>query len=232
MRESDICEIRNLPIFADMAESAFARLHRGAYVQTFPPQVDLFHEGEASDFLHVLTAGQVELFATWNRRETTMEIVTPVSSFLLAATIQDAPFLCSARTLEKSRVVLLPSENVRDVFDEDRAFARAVVRELAASYRGVVKSSKNIRLRSSIERLANYLLRYQDLAGGAESFALPLEKRKIASLLGMTPENLSRALRTLGEYGVQNDGQSITICDRGPLLRLAKPARLIDDPSS
>jgi CRP/FNR family transcriptional activator FtrB len=230
MRESETGEIRGLTIFADMDDAAFARLCRAAYVQTFPPQVELFAEGEPSDFLHILVAGQVELCAHWNGRETVMEIVRPVSSFILAATIRDAPFLMSARTVEKSRLILLPSQDVRNVFDTDGAFARALVRELAGCYRGVVKSSKNLKLRNGIERLANYLIRQQDLAGGAPSFVLPVEKRKIAALLGMTPENFSRALRLLGEYGVTNDGMTITIADRKALVRLAKPVRMIDDP--
>ncbi|TCO71577.1 cyclic nucleotide-binding domain-containing protein [Rhodovulum euryhalinum] len=232
MRESEIREIRSLAIFADMAADAFDRLCRGAYVQTFPPQIELITEGEPSDFLHILSEGHVEMFARWNGRDTTMALLRPVTSFILAATLRDRPYLMSARTLEKSRIVLLPSEDVRAVFETDNAFARAVVAELACDFRDVVKTTKNLKLRSSIERLANYLIRRQTLAQGAPSFELPVEKRKIASLLGMTPENFSRALRTLAEYGVEVDGLTVTIRDRGDLERLARPTPLIDDPAS
>ncbi|MBK1634834.1 cyclic nucleotide-binding domain-containing protein [Rhodovulum adriaticum] len=232
MRDSEIREIRSLAIFAKMADEAFDRLCRGAYVQTFPPQIELITEGEPSDFLHVLSEGRVEMFARWNGRETTMALLRPVTSFILAATVRDRPYLMSARTLEKSRIILLPSEDVRAIFEEDAAFARAVVTELATDYRNVVKNTKNLKLRSSIERLANYLVRRQDRAEGARTFQLPVEKRKIASLLGMTPENFSRALRTLGEYGVEIDGLTVTIRDREDLVHFAKPTPLIDDPST
>ena len=42
-----------------------------------------------------------------------MATVRPISTFILAATIRDAPYLMSARTLEKSRIILIPSEDVR-----------------------------------------------------------------------------------------------------------------------
>ncbi|WP_212525700.1 cyclic nucleotide-binding domain-containing protein [Actibacterium sp. MT2.3-13A] len=232
MKEKDFEGIRSLPLFHEMEEENFQELMRVAYFQTFPPQIELISEGEPSDFLHIVADGMVELFSNWNNRETTMAIVRPVGTFILAATVRDAPYLMSARTLEKSRIVLLPSQDVRAVFDKDNAFARAVVTELAACYRSVIKASKNLKLRTSTERLANYMLRRQELAGGAPSFELPIEKRKIASQLGMTPENLSRALRTLGEYGLEIDGLKVTIADRDDLTRFAKPTPLIDDPGT
>lgn len=212
-----------------MPEEPFEVLTRGAYFQTFPPQVDLIVEGDASDFLHIVISGSVELYSTWNRRETSMATVRPVASFILAATIRDAPYLMSARTLERSRIIMLPSMDVRRVFQEDAAFARAVVAELAQAYRSSVKVSKNLKLRTAIERLANYLLRCHRRQEGALEFELRQEKRRLASYLGMTPENLSRAFKALKPYGVDIDGATVRIGDLADLESLAKPSRLIDD---
>ena len=227
MRPDDLPELRGLELFRGMAEENFEALARAAYVQTFPPQVQLIAEGDPADFLHVLLSGQVELFAGWSDRETVMATLRPVSTFILAATVRDRPYLMSARTLEKARVALIPSEDVRAVFDRDAAFARAVVVELAACYRTTIKATKDLKLRSALERLANYLLRQRDRLG--PRFELPIEKRRLASYLGMTPENLSRAFGTLAQYGVKVDGPAISIADAADLLRLARPTPLIDD---
>lgn len=215
-----------------MAEHSFSALVRGAYVQDFPPQVDLIVEGDRCDFLHIVIDGSVELLAEWNDRETTLTILRSGATFILAAAIRDAPNLMSARTLEKSRVIMLPAEDVRAVFQKDPEFARAVVMELAYCYRGVVKGVKNLKLRTSIERLANYLLKWQKKTGGSNSFTLDIEKRRLASILGMTPENLSRAIKTLRPYGVEINGKIITITNADDLNKLAKPTPLIDDPRS
>ncbi|OSQ36005.1 transcriptional regulator [Thalassospira mesophila] len=229
MRPSDVPDLRDLELFREMPGERFDELMRGAYVQTFPPMVDLITEGDMSDFLHVVLEGRVELFASWNGRETTIATVEPISTFILAATVKDAPYLMSARTLEKSRLILLPSSDVRKVFDADGAFARSVVSELSARYRAVVKNTKNLKLRSSIERLANYVVHQYEIGGQNPEFDLPIEKRKIASFLGMTPENLSRAIRGLRSYGVEFDAQHVTISDLDALRGLAKPSPLIDD---
>lgn len=229
MPQTDFSEIRKLRLFEDMADNSFGELVRGCYVQNFPPHVDLITEGDPCDFLHIILTGSAELTSTWNGRETTMATVRPVSTFILAATINDAVYLMSARTLEKSRIVLIPSQDVRKIFNDDPVFARSIVTELAQCYRSVVKSQKDLKLRTSLERLANYLVRQQMLKGGGAEFELNMEKRKLASFLGMTPENLSRAFKALKAYGVEVDGNRIVINDQSDLERFAKPTTLIDD---
>jgi len=229
MRPDDAPEIRGLPLFATMGESAFETLVRGAYLQTFPPQIQLITEGDTPDFLHVLIEGSVEMFATWNRRETTMAMLRPVATFIPAAAITDRPNLMSARTVAKSRIALIPAEDVRRVFTEDAAFAVAMAADLAGHFRDLTRHVKELKLRSSIERLAALLLRVQARAGGAQTFELPHEKRLLAAYLGMTPESLSRAFASLRAYGVGVNQAVITIENPDELRRLAKPTPLIDD---
>ncbi|MBV1896214.1 MAG: helix-turn-helix domain-containing protein [Rhodobacteraceae bacterium] len=229
MLDSHHPDIRVLDLFANMEEENFQTLMRASYVQNFPPQIELITEGEPSDFLHIVISGSVELFSKWNGRETCVATIRPISSFILAATVKNAPYLMSARTLDKSRIVLIPSQNVRAIFDEDNNFARAIVLELAYCYRSSIRKTKDLKLRTSLERLANYLLRQQIRAGGDDEFNLQIEKRRLASYLGMTPENLSRAFKALKPYGVTVDGNRVMIRDQNDLEKFAKPNPLIDD---
>lgn len=232
MRSSDLPQVRSLPLFASMSEVHFESLMRAAYLQTFPAQLELIHEGDPADFLHILIEGAVELFGRWNGREASMGMVRPVGSFILAAVVKDAVYLMSARTRQRSRILLIPSEDVRAVFRADEAFARSVVVELADCYRSVVKEHKDLKLRNAIERLANRLLRYHHEQGANGSIELPVDKRTLASMLGMTPENLSRAFNTLKPYGVAVDGGMVRLGDLRSLETLAKPNPLIDDPAT
>lgn len=202
---------------------------QAAYLQTFPAQLTLIHEGDPADFLYVVVEGKVELFANSNGREATMAVVRPFGTFILAAVLKDAVYLMSARTTERAKLLLVPSEDIRKAFEKDDAFARAIVVELASCYRGVVKDQKDIKLRTSVERLANRLIRYDKDQGKTGSLELPYDKRTLASLLGMTPENLSRAFNTLKPYGVEVEGSKVHLNDMKSLLILAKPNHLIDD---
>ncbi len=222
---------RSLRLFAGMDDGNFDDLMRVAYLQTFPPQIQLITEGEPADFLHIVVEGSVELFARSNDRETTMALVHPVSTFILAAVLKDAVYLMSARTLEKSRILLIPAENIRSVMERDPGFDKAIISELATCYRGVIKAQKDLKLRSGVERLANYLLRQHARQGGNGQLKLHIEKRILAARLGMTPENLSRAFGTLKPYGVAVNGSNVQLTSPTDLAALAKPNPLIDDPA-
>ncbi len=228
MRESDWKTVRALPLFRDMSEAHFDELMRAAFLQRFPQHVTLIREGEQPDFLHVVLDGAAELFGTHDAHETTLDIIYPVTSFILAAVIRDEVYLKSARTLTPAQILMIPAQTVRDVFDRDAAFARAIVNELAERYRTIVRSLKNEKLRNSAERLANWILCTDARQGNQHSIELTFDKRTLASRLGMTPENLSRNLASLSKHGVKSSGRGIIIEDAAALAKFARPNVLID----
>ncbi len=223
-------DVRNLPLFANVADATFHALFRAAYDQVIPPHVMIVQEGAPADFLHVVVEGMVELYGSANGREATMAVVRPVSTFILAACVKDAPNLMSARTLQRSRILLIPSQNVRAAIADDSQFAINAMQDLAGAFRGMVRHTKNLKLRNTRERIAAYLLRQSRLLGNAAGFTLPVEKRLIASYMGMTPENLSRALKSLAEDGCKVAGQLIVITDRKRFEALAGLSPLLDGP--
>lgn len=124
---------------------------------------------------------------------------------------------------------MVPGESLRRAMQEDAAFCFAVSEELAGCYRGFVRSIKNQKLRDSTERLANYLLTQRARQGGKDEITLPHEKRVLASLLGMTPENLSRAFAKLSAQGVFVEAAHVRFEKIPALERLARPSPLIDN---
>lgn len=229
MRPGEAEEIRALPLFRSCRDEVFADLVANGFLQRFPPGLELIHQGQPADFLHVVVEGLVELGAAHGGRETTLSLVRPVGTFILAAVLQDQVYLQHARTLEPSRVLLIPAGAVREAMQRDPRFMQAVVAELATAYRGIIKDLKNQKLRTGVERLANWLLREHALQGATGQLTIDIEKRILAARLGMTPENLSRAFATLGAYGLEVRGPAVTLTDLPGLAKLAKPSPLIDD---
>ena len=228
MRQAEIDLVRALPLFANVSEKHFDELMSTALLQRFPQGVTLIHEGDLPDFLHIVVEGSVELFASHDEHETVLDILHPVTTFILAAVIRDEVHLKSARTLTPAQILMIPARAVREVFDRDAAFARAMVNELADRYRCLVRALKNEKLRTSTERLANWILQEDVRQGNKHKISLTIDKRTLASHLGMTPENLSRNLAQLAKQGVTTSGPVILIDDIAGLRQFAKPNSLID----
>jgi CRP/FNR family transcriptional activator FtrB len=150
----------------------------------------------------------------------------------MAAVVLDRIYLKSARSLTPARILLIPADVVRRYFAEDPAFARCLATDLAEAYRMVGKELKNQKLRSGLERLANWLLAYRAERGGASRFELPFEKKVLAARLGVAPEVLSRSFAALAPYKVGVKGAVIEIRDVEALTKLARPTATIDDPAS
>lgn len=229
MRASDIDRVKRLPLFADAAAETFRAATAGAHVQRFPPETVLLLEGDPVDFLYILLDGQAELHGTWNDHETVLTILRPVSTFILAAVVLDAAALMSARTLARCEILMIPGDAIRTAMRLDPRFAMSVARDLAGCYRGLVRNIKNIKLRNSTERLANYLLAQRAIDRSGSTVFLHHEKRILASLLGMSPENLSRSFGALQKHGVTVQGSVVTLANIAALEQLAKPDPLTDN---
>lgn len=229
MRDEDVLAIRGIPLFSKMSDEHLEALLKMAYLQRFPDQVQLITEGEPAEFFHVVVEGTVELFSRSHDRETTMFVYRAGSVFNVSAILNNSVYLVSARTLDNAKVLMIPAENVRNAMDADYIFARLMVKELANRYGLLISAYKEHRLRSGVERLANYLLRANEQTPGRNHFALSEDKRTLAALLGMTPEYLSRAFSTLRGYGVIVSGRDVRLTNLKKLKQLAKPDPLIDD---
>jgi CRP/FNR family transcriptional activator FtrB len=92
-----------------------------------------------------------------------------------------------------------------------------------------MKELKGQKLRTSAERLANWILVHNARNGGNGRFILPYDKRTLASRLGMTPENLSRNFAQLGAYGVTVTRNEIRVSSGAELEAYANPTPSIDD---
>jgi len=232
LRPDELAHVKALPLFAEMTEKCLDSLLDAALLQQFPGGVRLVREGDQAAFLHVLVDGLVEIFTEQDGVEWGVSLINPVSTFILAAVIGDQPYLSSGRTLTESRVLLIPAKHVRDCFEQDVAFARVVARQLALAYRSSVKKLKGYMARSSIERLANWILTEAQREASQSNIVVPFDRGTLASHIGTTRENLSRSLAQLTGHGVRIRGREIVIDRKDQLEAFARPQRLIDDPQS
>lgn len=201
-----------LPVLNDLPHETVHVLLSSAKVRRYPPRTKLFEQGEYADHLNVLLSGAVELFTAFNSREFGIMGMRPGDVFLPAAVLFNEPYLVSARSLAITRVLQLDAGLVRELFATSPIFASAISKALTGHFRMAVRHILDLKCRGPAERLASFLLRLADQDDGLSE--LPMSKRQVATRLGMTPETLSRALKTIGENGLTLSGRKIEVRDR------------------
>jgi CRP/FNR family transcriptional regulator, transcriptional activator FtrB len=229
MQPEDLDKIRLVPLFEEISDNVIQELTKGGFLQRFPAQTILFRQGDQPDFFHVLLEGSVQMIATSpDKRETVVEIMKPVDALMPAAVLTRMPYLVSAKVVHPARILMLPAQALRDAILRDSSLSLAMIASLSRQYRTMLKQVKDLKLRTSTQRLGCYLLALAEENGNDGMVELPHDKRLIAARLGMTPESLSRAFSALRKMGVEVRGHRIRMVDVGKLRHYCMPDHLID----
>jgi CRP/FNR family transcriptional activator FtrB len=224
--------LRQVPAGTLDALAAQAVLHR------VPAGSLLFEQAETPVFAQFLLAGSIELLGLRDRVETLIELLRPVDLIIPAAVLRGQPYLTRARVYEEAHLLLVPAEAFRDAVASDHALCRALLGCLTAQFRRQVRLQKNLKLRSTEERVGCYLV---SLLGSSDTdiiVRLPVEKHLIASQLGMTRETFSRALSGMARFGMLVRGETVQVANAAvarahfpldPLIDGSEPISPLED---
>ncbi|MCW3845995.1 helix-turn-helix domain-containing protein [Sphingomonas sp. LB-2] len=204
---------RSIGWLAAVAPSTIERLAAQAMVMRMPRGAQIFDQAEIPTFAQFLLAGSIELLAVRGEEETLVELLRPVDALLPAAVLGALPYLVRARVRDDAVMLLVPAEAFRAAVAADHALCLAVLACQATQFRRQMKLAKAIRLRSAEERVGAFLLALAKARPGANEIRLPIEKRQIASQLGMTRETLSRVLPVLAPHGLRVAGDRLFVDD-------------------
>ncbi|MDJ0390652.1 helix-turn-helix domain-containing protein [Roseomonas sp. E05] len=213
------------PWLSSVPHDVLDRLASLAVLHRLPAGSIVFEQAETPAFAQFLTGGSVELLGIRGREEAFVELVRPVDLLLPAAVLNRQPYLLRARVLSGAQVLMVQAEAFRDAVATDHALCLAVLACQATQFRRQIKLAKNVRLRSAEERVGCYLLRLTESSPSGAPVRLPMEKRLIASELGMTRETFSRSLAAVARHGIRVEGELVTL-DRPDAAR----ARFTLDP--
>jgi CRP/FNR family transcriptional regulator, transcriptional activator FtrB len=229
MQQQDFARLRQVGLFADLPADTLHAVTDAALLQRFPSQTVLFRQGDTPDFLHILLEGSVQLVGTsLDQRETVVEILMPVDAFMPAAVLTETPYLVSAKVVRAARILMLPAPALREKIAQDAKLAVVMATSLSRQYRALLRQVKDLKLRTSTQRLGCHLLALAGQNGNEGLIELPHDKRLIAARLGMTPESLSRAFSALRKLGVEVHGHRIRLNDVARLREECLPDQFID----
>jgi CRP/FNR family transcriptional activator FtrB len=213
--------VRGLPIFLGLPAEVMDKLLALISSEQVPAKTVLIEEGEPQESLFILIEGTLQLFTRCRAHETTLAILRAPTLAFADVVPSEAVALASVRTLNASRVGRIAVPEARRLFDEERGFADAVTKSIAANWRDVLREYKNARTTNGLQRLVAWILAMQDCAETPSELTLPYDKAILASRLGMAPETLSRNLARLAALGVTIRGRRLKIHDARPLRALA-----------
>jgi CRP-like cAMP-binding protein len=212
LTDQDVALVQGLPLFQGLAEDTLAHLLGGGLVRRYERRALLFVQGEEAAHLFVVLEGAVRLFrASPDGQDSTIAMLGPSESLAEAAIFDSGRYPVSACAAEPARLLVVPAESFLARLRKNPDLAFNLLAAMSRHLRRLVRKIEQLSGRSSLERVAEFLLRLCPVEQGRAELELPQDKVLIAARLNMQPETLSRALARLREHGVVTTGARVVI---------------------
>lgn len=218
--------LRNLLLFASFDGESLARLNELGDLARVGPGEVLFKQGAPAAELTILLSGYVTMLrAQADGGEALIDVVEPVRPLAFATVLLGMAAETSAKTISSCRLIVLPAVELRSMIAAAPQLSPPFLDYALSEARELGSELTQLKLRSSAQRLAAYLLaRIEDPEVVPARFALPYDKRFLAGKIGCSQENLSRAFAALRSLGVNSQQGVVVIRDVAALRDFARIA--------
>ncbi len=193
--------LSRLPVFEGLSAQHLDELAGQAMLRLYERGDYLFHQGRPADAMNCLVNGAVRVYRRVpDGREKVIHLLQAPSMVAEVAVLTGKRFPASAACSEHCTVVVIPRRALVALFKTDQELAMRMLGAAMARLRELTNSLAAHGQKSSVTRVASYLLGLAHTQG--DSVVLPAAKKDVACFLGLQPESFSRALASLRKKGV------------------------------
>ena len=191
------CDLRDL-FFGHVDTEMLNQMCETRSELIFEKGQSIIEEGsEIYNFIY-LKEGLVKLFRTDDTgKSQIIAIGKPLDFVSLLSTFSEDSYKYSVTAIESSVTCELPMEMIRKMAEENGAFAMDVMKKLSEATDNIIIDFLEIRKKQLRGRIAHVLLVFSTTVYKSDRFELPISRKEIAEIIGMTPENV---IRTLSEF--------------------------------
>ncbi|NPA53268.1 MAG: Crp/Fnr family transcriptional regulator [Aquificae bacterium] len=188
--------LKEIYLFKNLSEENLKTLEQFSYEKTFDKGDILFYEGEEPENLFILTEGIVRVYKTdFKGHEITLHHFYPVSLIAELANFERMYYPATAEFETQGKVLAVNFE----LFEKELLKNPTLSYEILKSLLYKIKILDNVIVQNlmmdAVSRVAKFIYEHEDLF-------MTLKHNKIASVLNITPETLSRVLKKFREKGI------------------------------
>ncbi|MFD2445137.1 Crp/Fnr family transcriptional regulator [Bacillus sp. CGMCC 1.16607] len=206
--QTDSC-VRSVPVFKGLGDEEVQSLNQVVKSQTYHKGEYIFREGEPSETLFVVHKGTIKVSKVSDEgKEQILRILFPGDFIGQYSLMENKKHYADAEVLEETTVCHLQKNDFKLILERNPVMAMNFMMALSELLQMADEWIGTISLLEVERRLAKALLLFFEKENKEEYFELPVPKKDFASLIGATPETLSRKLVHLQTLHVINlDGR-------------------------
>lgn len=214
---------------AALPSGTLAALRAAGTLRRFRPGQVLFHEGDPSDHVALITAGQVKISAAQEAGgETVLAVRGPDDLVGELSAIDHQPRSATATAVTAVEAVVVSANAFRAVLSEHPDAALSLLGTVIARLRAADRQRVEFGSQATLARLARRLVELAEVHGhrqpdGTVLIQLPVTQEELAGWVGASRESVARALRALrAAQVVATARRAITVIDENRLRHMAR----------
>lgn len=219
--------IQKCRLFEQLSEVDLRFLEQRSRVRVFPGNSSVYFPREAADTVLVLVEGRIRLYSvTPDGKQAILALIEPGELFGELALVGSNVREEFAQAVSLSRVVAIPRDVMETVLLRNAGLSLAITKFVGLRQRRLERRLRNLLFRSNRDRLLALLYELMVQYGLRISEGLlidiKLSHQDLASLIGVTRESVTLALRELQLERLINVGrQRIVVLDEHKLATAA-----------
>ena len=226
LTDDDLRVISNIAVFRGLKAEIVERIVRPASTVILRRHERIIHQGDPATALFIVIDGWVKLYrSNVAGDDSVIEIMTRGGSFGEADALTGKPHFFSAEAVSDVRLGRIPADYIANSIRDKPDIALAMIASISEHVHYLVQQVAQLKARSAVQRLAEFLVSLSPVEYGACTLRLPYDKILIAARLGLTPESLSRAFARLRGIGVSVEATQVRVSDISKLRHLAEDDR-------
>ena len=207
-------------LFQGLAGSQLERVEEIAREKKFKRGEPIFFEGDKATGFYMVGQGKVKIFKmSMDGREQILHIFGRGEPFGEVPVFHGQPFPANAVCLSQATLLFFPRQEFIDLVTENPSLALSMLAMLSLRLRRFASQVESLSLKEVPGRLAAHLIYLAEEQGATDQVVLDIPKGQLASLLGTSPETLSRIFAKMSEEGlIRVEGKKIELLRYEELL--------------
>ena len=207
-------------LFKGLTPSLLEQIAELASVKKFRRGESIFFEGDEATGFYMVGRGRVKIFKmSLDGKEQILHIFGPGEPFGEVPVFHGSPFPANAVSLEESGMLFFPRRKFIDLINSTPSLALSMLAVLSLRLRRFAAQIESLSLKEVPARLAAHLIYLTEEQNNTRLVTLDIPKGQLASLLGTSPETLSRIFTKMSKQGlIKVNGKEIEILRYDKLL--------------
>ncbi|MBL0715836.1 MAG: Crp/Fnr family transcriptional regulator [Desulfosarcina sp.] len=222
--------LSRIPIFSGLSRARIEDVGQITIDRHYRKGEIIFSQGDKGDGFYIVARGTIKIFKlSTEGKEHIMRIVGPGEPFGQVAVYAGRAFPAGAQAISDSHLLFLPKAEFVRRITADPTLALNMLSGLSMRLREFTVHVERLALKEVPGRLAAYLIHLSEDPGNEGGLiVLNISKVQLSSLLGTTPETLSRILSRMADRGlIEVSGRDIRIRDDARLKTLAEHGKIL-----